>query len=172
MQLEYLHSLYDYNYWTNKVILSTAAQLSETQLFAPTSFPNGSLHGTLLHTLSAEWTWRMRCQERVSPSSMLRTEDFPTLENIRTYWREEEAKMRLFVTSLSAADLNQMVHYTTRDGTPYATPLWQILLQVVNHGTQHRTEAAAMLTDCGYSPGDIDLIKFVRLQHQQQAEGR
>ncbi len=40
--------------------------------------------------------------------------------------------------------------------------LWQLMAHVVNHGTQHRSEAATLLTSYGYSPGDLDLIMFLR----------
>ena len=39
-------------------------------------------------------------------------------------------------------------------------PMWQMLAHVVNHGTQHRSEAAVILTDAGRSPGDLDMIFF------------
>ena len=36
-----------------------------------------------------------------------------------------------------------------------------VLMHLVNHGTQHRSEAATILTDLGQSPGNIDLLVFV-----------
>jgi uncharacterized damage-inducible protein DinB len=38
------------------------------------------------------------------------------------------------------------------------------LVHVVNHGTQFRSEAAVALTEYGHSPGDLDLIFYLR-QH-------
>ena len=39
-------------------------------------------------------------------------------------------------------------------------PVWQLMVHVVNHGTQHRSEAAALLTAEGRSPGELDLLDY------------
>ena len=43
-------------------------------------------------------------------------------------------------------------------------PVWQMLVHVVNHGTQHRAEAAAILTAEGHSPGELDLFNYAEEQ--------
>ena len=69
-----------------------------------------------------------------------------------------------FVDSLSDEKLNAIFHYKNTKGAEFESTLWQAMAHVVNHGTQHRSEAAAMLTDLDHSPGDIDMIMFFREQ--------
>jgi uncharacterized damage-inducible protein DinB len=154
--------LFDYSAWANRRILDAAEGLSQEQFTAPARLDYGSLRGTLVHILSAETTWRKRCQEGVSPSSSLAEDAFPTLAALRAQWEEAAQAMRTFLAELTDEDLQCVVHYRTKQGVPYENPLWQLLLHVVNHGTQHRAEAAIVLTQHGCSPGDVDLIVFLR----------
>jgi uncharacterized damage-inducible protein DinB len=152
--------LYQYNQWANTKILNAAANVTTEQFLAPASFSHGGLRGTLVHALSAEWIWRTRW-EGTSPTSLLKPEEFPDFPSLRARWAEEEMRLMNFVNAISDERLNNTFDYTNTSGKPFTKVLWQAMAHMVNHGTQHRTEAAAILTDLGHSPGDIDLIFFV-----------
>ena len=152
--------LYKYNQWANAKILNAAAGVTQEQYLASASFPHGGLGGTLVHALSAEWIWRKRW-EGTSPTTLLKAEEFPTLDSLCARWAEEEKQLMSFVEAVTDERLNRAFHYASTKGKPFTRILWQAMVHVVNHGTQHRAEAAAMLTDLGRSPGDIDLIYFL-----------
>lgn len=162
MQKDDVLLLYEYNYWANKHVLDAAARVGREQLIAPAALSHGSLHNTLVHILATEWVWRMRCQEGISPSALLSERELPTLEALRSRWQEEEHTMRSFLAGLSDEALAGTVRYTTTRGVPYENVLWHLLVHVVNHGTQFRGEAGVLLAEYGHSPGDLDLIAFLR----------
>lgn len=152
--------LYRYNQWTTRKILNAAAHVTEDHFLAPADFPQGGLRGTLVHTLFAEWIWRNRWQG-TSPTQRLKPEEFPTFDALCRRWAEEEKLLMTFVDGLTDERLNRVVPYRTTDGSPKERVLWQMMAHLVNHGTQHKAEAAAMLTGFGHSPGDIDMIYFL-----------
>jgi uncharacterized damage-inducible protein DinB len=163
-----LHNLYNYNYWANALILDTVAQVTAEQFVTPLLPNHGSLRAILVHTLSAEWIWRKRCQEQLFPAALFNEADFPTVAAIRRRWGEEEEKMWGFLDSLDEAALAGLVAYQTTDGSRRHNILGEILTHLVLHGMQHRAELALILTEYGHSPGDLDLIKFARLRDQAQ----
>jgi len=152
--------IYDYNYWANKRILDASANVTPEQLDAPASFPYGGLRGTLLHILDSEWGWRALFQGIESAADLIET-DFPTLGALKARWQQEETAMRAYINALSDEDMESHLRYTTDNGIKRDRILWHCLLHVVNHGTQHRSEAAALLTDYSYSPGDLDFTIFL-----------
>ena len=155
-------SLYGYNQWANAKILNAAANIMQEQFLADASFPHGGIRSTLTHALFAEWIWRNRWQGS-SPTVRIQPQEFPTFESLRARWAEEEKLLMQFVEDVTDEWLNSVVAYQNTRGVALQHTLWKMMVHVVNHGTQHRTEAAAMLTDFGCSPGDIDMIYFFDL---------
>ncbi|MEO8397513.1 MAG: DinB family protein [Chloroflexota bacterium] len=159
MNLSDIQLMYEYNNWANHVILAKSAEVTPEQFVAPTTHSFGSLRGTIVHTLDAEWSWRVRLQANEDVEE-LKPEDFPTIESVRQRWQEEEAAWGAYLGGLSDADMPRIISYAIPGGTRERV-LWHCLYHVVNHGMQHRSEAAHMLTQYEQSPGGLDFTLFL-----------
>jgi uncharacterized damage-inducible protein DinB len=161
MLADALRALYTYNHWATERILDTAAQLTPEQLDAPGTAGRGSIRETLLHQFHghvrwlAWWNGSMGAAEAyalpIDPSQ------FPDLAAVRTYWEQVEADTQRFLDGLTDADAAR--EYVAEE-LHFRMPLFKMMLHVANHGTQHRSEVAAMLTAVGHSPGDLDAIGY------------
>ena len=160
MNIRDIHLLYEYNYWANGKILAASMGVTPEQFIAPASFPFGGLRGTLVHTLDGERGWRGLFESQNFGPDM-DPNDFPTFQAIERYWRKEEKSMRAYLATLTDDDMESHLRYTTDTGIQRDRILWHCLVHLVNHGTQHRSEAAALLTDHGHSPGDLDFTVFL-----------
>ncbi len=160
MNIEDIQLIYEYNYWASGEILAASAKVTEQQFLAPAGYPFGGLRGTLLHVVDAEYGWR-GFFEMDKFGEDLKADDFPTLKSLEEKFRTEEKSMRAYLNGLKDEDLASHRKYTTGEGVLRDRILWHCLLHMVNHGTQHRSEAAALLTSFGSSPGDLDFTVFL-----------
>ncbi|MEM6429587.1 MAG: DinB family protein [Deinococcota bacterium] len=169
MRVSDIQLLFDFNYWANQLMLTHAAKLSDEQLVQPASFPYGNLLETLKHILDSEYVWRTICTHNRFMGQLVGREDLGTLAAISNVWQTEEKAMRAFLNSLSDGDLDRVVSYASDDGNGPVREriLWHCLVHVVNHGTQHRTQCAAMLKDMGQPVGSTDFTYFLNLHLHQ-----
>lgn len=167
MRVSDLKTLYAYNYWARDKVLAAASQLPLHSLMASSDLSHGTILGVLTHVLNAECLWRSRCQQRISPPSMRFEQPFEDILTLRAVWQEEETNMLAYINGLEDRDLEQAISYQGRGGGEYSNPLWHILVQLVNHGTHHRSEVTTKLRKLGKSPGNLDFIIF--LSHQKAA---
>ena len=158
-----LELLIEFHFWATKKILDKAAKLSDEQFVAPqpAGFSAGSLRGTLVHAMSAEWAWRMRLQNGVSPSAFSSEREFPNLSALILRWATEEDRLRAYVAGLTDGDLDESVTYKNLAGVESSRSIGHALMQVILHGQQHRAECAAMLTNFDQSPGNIDFLYYL-----------
>jgi uncharacterized damage-inducible protein DinB len=160
MRLNDIRTLYDYNAWANARILDAAARVPAEQ-FTTAALGYCQLRTALEHILVAESVWRLRWQG-VAPESVAFPEEFPTLAALRARWAEEDQQLYAYINQLNDADLDHKLTYDRGEWGMDTRTLWHLLVHVVNHGTQHRSELAMLLTELGHSPGDLDFTVFVR----------
>ena len=162
MKVRTVQEMFAYNDWANNRILDAAARIDPTDWVQAGEMNHGSLRGILVHILAAEVLWRKRCLEGISPSQLISEAEFTTLVELRKRWQDEVGQMHRCLESLTDPDLYNVVHYQNTRGERFENYIWQLLVHVINHSTQHRSEAAVVLTALNTSPGDLDMIAFWR----------
>jgi uncharacterized damage-inducible protein DinB len=171
MNTTLIATLIGYNAWRNALLLNSAAGLSSDALFAPTNFPSGSLGGTLIHCLGAERIWTERLTGAPTTAFPSRAA-FPDLDAIIQAWEPIGAAFSAFALGCTESDLARVFEFRRLNGDKISGVVAELLLQVVNHGTQHGAEAAQMLTDLGRSPGELDLIRYTRQRDALGSQAR
>lgn len=172
MKIDEIKLLYDYNDWVDARILAACARVSPEQYAAPPSLRTGrgGLRETMVHILDNIWQQRITLQgyykepladEAAYDATELHEDAFPTFAALRERWMTEQREMRAYIDALTEETLNGMIRYVI-PGAVRDLVVWQILLDVILHATQHRSEAAALLTGYGQSPGDFDFTMFLK----------
>lgn len=113
----------------------------------------------MAHVLAAEHVWLARLQGQepqhpVWPDLSLEACGLLLLEN--------ETGYRALLDQLSDEQLSELTHYRNAAGQEFATPVLDILLQVITHGGYHRGQIAKILGRNGVTPAGTDFIVFQR----------
>jgi uncharacterized damage-inducible protein DinB len=151
--------LYHFTNWANDRVIAGARQLSPELLLSPIRPEFYSTFGLLVHMMAAERIWLSRWQGE-SPRVLIKESDIPDLDALEAAWASLRAEMLDFVSSASGT--NQVLTYYTTRGVEYQDILWHLILHVVNHGTEHRSQAALYMAMHGIDLGGLDLIVYIR----------
>lgn len=160
MESDTLLAFVRFHAWANDRILSTAAELSDEELRKPAVLDHGSAFDTVRHLIDVDWSWREFCAGNDVGQTYVWDHGFvlDDLPATHAFCLEEDARLRTYVASLDDTALAEPA-----GNAEWSAPRWLIVAHVVNHGTQHRSELARYLTECGHSPGDLDLIDALEL---------
>lgn len=165
MLADAIRQLYAYNSWATRRVLTAAEKLSAEQLYAPGTAGHGSIRDTLLHLMQAHRGWLSWWDGSLSAEESyglrMNPDEYPDVASLQLAWREIEQQTEAFIERLDGEGTQRRLEWRLPDGRVWGMSLWGMMLHVANHGTQHRAEAAAMLTAAGHSPGNQDLLYFM-----------
>jgi uncharacterized damage-inducible protein DinB len=155
-----LLTMAQYNWETNIRLLNLAKCITAAQWDAPQEAGQRSLHETLFHIVAVEEEWLHVCATGNSIWGSRSLADFPSVETLQELNTRNREQYRPWFATLREEQLAMRRVYAMPQGTDQEAPLWALLLHMLYHSAQHRSEVAFMLTRYGYSPGFIDFFGY------------
>ena len=158
---------YDYHFTENRKLWdSCVSQLSQEQFTQHVDYSRGSVRDQILHLISCDDTWFSGLRGVEIPED-LNPADFHDRESIRAHWDNVEQTMRDYLAELR----DDMLFDKPLDGEDKDLILWQVLLHVANHGTDHRAQLLRLLNDLGVETTYQDYI-FYAYEHAMPASDK
>ncbi len=164
MNLSDILTLFEYDGWATSLTLESVSSLSEGKYQEDLKSSHGGIHGTLVHIYSANMIWLGRWKGS-SLSAHLDPGEIPTLESLKIRWKDYRNVLNGYITTLTEAKLQAALPYNDLKGNHHAEPLYQQMLQIINHASYHRGQIVTMLRQLGSKPQATDLILFYRTRH-------
>jgi uncharacterized damage-inducible protein DinB len=171
MNADAFRHFYDYHFAENHKIWGYVTQLSPEEFTRPVDYSHGSVRDQVVHLIDCEDTWFSELRG-VEPSEELSPAKADDREIIRAHWDRVEQRMRAYLAELQDDMLA---------ATPIKEPeedkdliVWQVLLHVANHATDHRAQILRVLNDLGAKTNYQDYIFFVyehSVHGEQHEEG-
>ena len=149
---ESLIELFRHNAWANQRLFDACEGLSDVQLDATVVGTYGSIRDTLAHIVGAQEIYVAALAETGPDNASHERTPFPGLAELRDRARVSgEALVEFAAHAQSGATVT-----TTWRGEAYTLPVWLLLVQAINHATEHRAHIAAILTHQGIAPPTMD----------------
>jgi uncharacterized damage-inducible protein DinB len=144
-----LERIFEHNNWANMKIIQACSVLADEQLdAAPQSATEGSIRSTLSHLISAQYGYL-----RLLTLPLEERKDRVTVEFADLHESLKDSGEKLVELARDESKL-PTTRIQTRDG--YHVEPWVIMVQIINHATEHREQIKSMLTALGVTPPSID----------------
>jgi len=142
-----LVKLFEHNNWANSQIIQACAALSDEQLDTePPSATLGSIRQTLLHLVGS--------QQGYLSLLTLPVEARPTTRPAFAELQQAVNISGAGLLALARDEPSKDLQLRTRDG--YLVEPWVVMVQVINHATEHREQISSMLSALGVTPPNLD----------------
>ena len=150
--LAHLQRVFEHMFWADDLVLEL---LAGSDPASP-----GEAVRLFSHLVAAERVWALRIDGKDGSSQAI----WPawTLKDTSAAAADSREEYRRILANLPRGGLQRIVDYTNSKGTPFRTPLVDILTHVAMHGSYHRGQVASAVRRAGDDPINTDYITYVR----------
>lgn len=157
MNAEAFRHLYEYHFSENRKIWESVRQLSWEQFTRNVDYSRGSVRDQVVHLIGCDETWFSELQG-IEPLEDLPPAVIDDRDFVRIHWDNVERRMREYLLELQ--DEMLLTRPIREPEEDRDLLLWQVLIHVVNHGTDHRAQVLRVLNDLGIETTYQDYIFY------------
>lgn len=152
--------MFDHNFTLNRYLWDSMMTLSDAQFVKEVTYSHGSLRNHLMHMIGVDGRWLRRLQGHPDPGSFKpEASDVTTREGAKAMWDSVAADMGAYILTLTPEQLSAVPPNQSETA-------WQILLQLIFHSVDHRSQMLRVLYDFGAPTFDQDLILYLSQRGQ------
>jgi uncharacterized damage-inducible protein DinB len=144
-----LERIFEHNRGANLKIIDTCARLDGERLDAVVPGTYGSARQTLLHLLQAEERYAMRLGAPDWPDHI--EDGFPDFDRLRACAERSGTALIEIARTLEPGSTDER----TFEGATYEIDRELVLVQAINHATEHRQQVDTSLTAAGIPETDV-----------------
>ena len=153
MQLEMLKIFTEYHVAMTRRVWDSIDQISNEQFLADDKYSRGSIRNLMVHLTSTDRRWLAGLKNQPDVGH-LKFEDYPSRAAAHELFESVAVDLTEYVSRLREEEVGQNPEHVSG-------PRWQILLHMINHGTDHRSTVLQKLTEYGAPVFDQDLISWL-----------
>lgn len=158
MNADDFRHLYEYHFTINRKIWDQCIlPLTDEQFKEKVTYSVGSVRNQVVHMLNIDDRWFCGLRGQPIPG-FLNVVYFHKRDKIRAMWDRVEADMRAYLGGLQDDRLHDQPFMAIDNDPIY---VWQVLLHVANHGTDHRAQLLMILNQLGVKTFPQDYANFI-----------
>ncbi len=157
-----LVEMFRHNTWATLRLLDACATLDDAQLDATVAGTMGSIRAILTHIAGGEGRYAGIFTGQ-PPAQVLEQVGFPGIPALRELIQASGTALQEQAAVRQATELLTV----QRRGETQQLPAGIVLIQAINHATEHRAQVATILTQQGRTPPEMDGWTFMAAPEDQ-----
>jgi uncharacterized damage-inducible protein DinB len=140
----------EYHLDMTRRVWDSIREITDEQFLADDAYSRGSIRNLMVHLASTDRRW-LAGLKNLEDVGHLKFEDYSTRAQARGAFENVTKDLAEYSNTLTESDLN-----TPNDKV--AEPRWQVILHIINHGTDHRSTVLQRLHEFDAPTFDQDFV--------------
>jgi uncharacterized damage-inducible protein DinB len=153
LSVDLFKTFIEYHIDMSRRVWDSIDQITEEQFLADDAYSRGSIRNLMVHLPNTDSNWLAGLknipEEQDPPQKKF--EDYLNRAIVHAFWEATVKDLEDYVETLTEAELGE-------NPMDISNPRWQVLLHIINHGTDHRSPVLQRLHEFGGPTFDKDFV--------------